>query len=70
MRNFMLEEQIIVSRTYAIKDIAYQWFAFFEGETASLEMHSNNFSTDVKLIHAGVLILANEQTDLEYWFKS
>ncbi|TCK04218.1 hypothetical protein [Marinobacterium mangrovicola] len=57
------------SRYYAIRDIAHRWFAFFEGQTESLEEHLQLFAPDVRLIHAGQHLLAEGQSAMADWLK-
>lgn len=46
------------ARKNAALDIAHRWFAFFEGKTESVTDHLDIFSNDVRLVHAGVHLLA------------
>ncbi|WP_432695202.1 hypothetical protein ACQUQP_11650 [Marinobacterium sp. YM272] len=57
------------SRYYAIRDIAHRWFAFFEGQTESLEKHLQLFTPDVRLVHAGQHLLAEGQSAMGDWLK-
>ncbi|SEG67522.1 hypothetical protein [Marinobacterium lutimaris] len=57
------------SRYYAIRDIAHRWFAFFEGQTESLEEHLQLFTPDVRLVHAGQHLLAEGQSAMADWLK-
>ncbi|MBB3139879.1 hypothetical protein [Halomonas organivorans] len=57
------------ARPHAIRDIAHRWFAFFEGETESIERHLDLFAPDVRLVHAGVHLLAEGQPAMARWLE-
>ncbi|WP_251977544.1 hypothetical protein [Salinicola avicenniae] len=58
-----------VMREHAIRDIAHRWFAFFEGETESVEDHLAMFTPDVSLVHAGTHRLADDRKALGQWLR-
>lgn len=55
---------------YSAKDIAHRWFAYFEGETETLDTHLALFSDNIRLVHAGSHVLANNLPSLKAWLKS
>lgn len=55
------------ARPHAIRDIAHRWFAFFEGETESIDQHLALFTPDVKLVHAGRHLLAQGKPAMGQW---
>lgn len=61
---------MIGSKYHAIEDIIYRWFAFFEGETEAVSEHSDIFTEDVQLVHAGTHLLANDRPSVERWLMS
>lgn len=66
----MTEEQINTVRYYAACDIAHRWFAFFEGITEEIHEHSDIFTEDVQLVHAGTHLLAKGKADIIQWLRS
>lgn len=66
----MTDEQIIKAQYHAACDIAYRWFAFFEGETEALDQHCALFSEDVILTHAGTHLLAQGKEEIKQWLRN
>lgn len=65
----MTNEQIQQIRYHAVCDIAYRWFAFFEGKTEDLSRHIDIFSEDVLLVHGGTHLLARGKAAMKHWLS-
>lgn len=66
----MSQELQKVARFNAAKDISHRWFAFMDGQTESLESHLDMFSDDVRLVHAGIHLLAYDKASMARWLKT